>query len=101
VNGRGRKPLFLARQTYRRRRLADAARLYPFLAAFLFLLPVLWGPGAGERGGRATAGDGIYLMIAWAALILGAVLLSRALRRIGQETPGADGTTGGAGEGGE
>lgn len=76
---RPRQPLFLARQSYRQRRLMDAARLLPVLGAFLFLLPVLWGPRPGTVEGRATASDGIYIFLAWAGLILAAFLMSRAL----------------------
>lgn len=73
-------PLFLARASYRRRRLIDAARLLPFAGAFLFLLPVLWGPtGSQPTAARDTASDGLYLMIAWAALVLGAALLAPGL----------------------
>lgn len=52
----GREPLFLARQTYRRRRVADAARLLPVLGgALLFMLPLLGGAaGAGDGGGAQT-----------------------------------------------
>ncbi|MFC2968735.1 hypothetical protein [Acidimangrovimonas pyrenivorans] len=73
-----RQPLFLARQSYRRRRLMDAARLLPILGACLFLLPILWAPQPGEAP-RSTAHDGIYLFIAWAGLILAAVPMARAL----------------------
>lgn len=72
-----RQPLFLARQNYRRRRVMDAARLLPVLAGFLFLMPALW--GGGGQGRRPTASDGIYLILAWGALILMAFLISRAL----------------------
>lgn len=80
-----RQPLFLARQSYRRRRLMDAARLLPVLGACLFLLPILWPPQPGEAP-RSTAHDGIYLFIVWAGLIVAAVLMARALA---PETEGA------------
>ncbi len=35
------RPLFLARAPYRRRRLRDAARLLPVVGGFLLLLPLL------------------------------------------------------------
>nr|WP_244521075.1 hypothetical protein [Allgaiera indica] len=63
----------------------DAARMLPFLGAFLFLVPVLWG-GEGGRA-RATAGDGIYLILAWAALIVAAFVVSRALTRSAEAPP--------------
>lgn len=70
-------PLFLRPASYRRRRRRDAARLLPFLGAFLFLLPILWAPQDTFR--RDTAPDGIYLFLAWAGLILLAFAISRSL----------------------
>ena len=42
---RPRQPLFLARATYRRRRLRDAARLLPVVGVFLLAQPLLWPQG--------------------------------------------------------
>jgi len=64
---RPRAPLFLARRSYRRRRLRDAARLIPVLGVFFFLLPVLWAPGATPA--PDTARMGIYLFAVWGVLI--------------------------------
>jgi hypothetical protein len=73
------EPLFLARRTYRRRRLMDALRLLPWLGAFLFGLPLLWGD--------PTAAQGLlYLFAVWALLIV----LSFALARRLVQDPGAD-----------
>ncbi len=69
-----RAPLFVARQSYRRRRLRDGARLLPLFGAFLFLLPMLWAPRDGADRGTAT--DGIYLFAVWAGLIVVAAILS-------------------------
>lgn len=69
-----RPPLFVARTTYRRRRLADAARMLPVLGMVLMLLPMLWAPAA--DGTRSTATDGIYLFVIWGALIGAAALLA-------------------------
>lgn len=69
-----REPLFLARQSYRRRRLEDAARLLPVLGVFLFLLPLL-APGVG------TAAQGLYLFAAWFALIVATAIIARGLTR--------------------
>jgi hypothetical protein len=74
-----RQPLYLARESYRRRRLTDAARLLPVLGLLLIGLPILWEPGAAE--GPVTAGAKLYLFSVWFALILAAFLLSRALSR--------------------
>ena len=57
------EPLFLARQTYRRRRLMDALRLLPWLGVFLFGLPLLW-------SAPATGAGLIYIFGAWAVLIV-------------------------------
>ncbi len=68
------EPLFLARDSYRRRRLGDAARLLPWLGGFAFLAPMLWAARAG------TAAGVVYLFGAWAVLIVLCALLSRRLR---------------------
>lgn len=64
---RPRRPLFLARIPYRRRRLRDAARLLPVFGAFLLILPVMWST-AGE-GLRITSGDVVYFFLIWLLLI--------------------------------
>lgn len=68
------RPLFLARQSYRARRVGDAARLFPVAAAVLFLAPVLFAPGA------HTSATMSFIFVVWALLIVGAFVLSRALR---------------------
>jgi hypothetical protein len=76
---RPRGPLFVERQSYRRRRLMDGARILPVLGFVLVLLPVLW-----TQGGRmGTAGQALYLFALWVALILAAWALSRPLGREG------------------
>jgi len=65
--------VFLERQTYRRRRLMDAARLLPVLGALMFAVPLLW-PGADDPGGAApvpTSRAIRYIFGVWALLILG------------------------------
>ena len=74
-----RPPLFLARQSYRRRRMTDAARLWPLLGAFFFMMPILWHPA--ETPEPDTAWGGLYLFVVWTGLILGAFILSRILSR--------------------
>jgi hypothetical protein len=71
-------PLFLERRSYRRRRLGDAARLLPVFGLVLILLPILWSPDA-TGAARTTAWEGVYLFVVWAALIVIAAVLSRAL----------------------
>ena len=63
---RPKRPLFLARAPYRRRRLRDAARLLPVLGMFLLLLPLLWTPDAGMA---LQSGDVVYFFAVWLVLI--------------------------------
>lgn len=71
------RPLFLGRQTYRLRRVMDAARLLPILGFFFFLLPILWGNGPSVA--RSTAADALYLFLVWPLLILAAFVIARVL----------------------
>ncbi|MBI1219675.1 MAG: hypothetical protein GC186_14130 [Rhodobacteraceae bacterium] len=72
-----RRALFLARRSYRLRRMMDAARLLPILGFMLFLMPILWGPATTDV--RPTAFDAVYLFLVWPALILAAFAIARAL----------------------
>lgn len=69
---RPRRPLFLGRIPYRRRRLRDAARLLPVFGTFLFILPALWSPvgEAGAEGQRLLSGDVVYFFTIWLVLVL-------------------------------
>lgn len=78
------EPVFLARDTYRRRRLQDAARFLPFLGAFLFVIPTVWAIGSRTSSGTA------YLFIVWFALIIVAGLISRRLMPDVGEVPPPD-----------
>ncbi len=69
--------LFVERQTYRRRRLQDAARLLPVLGLVLMMVPLLWTEGP---GGIAMSAAVIYLFVIWAALVVAAMVLSLYLR---------------------
>lgn len=82
---RPKPPLFLERESYRRRRVADAARVLPVLGALLFLLPLLWGPQTTPDPDTATGG--LYVFIVWAALIAAAFLLSRRLAASSRNRP--------------
>jgi len=70
-------PLFLARRSYRRRRVMDAARLLPVVGGFLIALPILWRPA--ETPGGETAQGVVYLFTVWALLIVAALVLARRL----------------------
>ena len=67
---RPRRPMFLARDPYRRRRLRDAARLLPVFGAFLMILPVLRSPP--DAAPRVTSGDVVYFFLIWLMLVLAA-----------------------------
>jgi cell division protein FtsW (lipid II flippase) len=82
-----RHPVFLARRTYRHRRLADAARLLPLAAGVLMILPLLW-QGPDEDPGTAMVM--FYIFGLWVALAGLAALLSRYLRASEPETGGPD-----------
>ena len=74
---RPKRPLFLARAPYRRRRLRDAARLMPILGAILLLLPLLWAP---ESRMSLASGDVIYFFTVWLVLIGLAAVFAPGLR---------------------
>lgn len=74
-----RPPLFVERQTYRRRRLVDAGRALPVLGLVLWFLPLLWLNGAEPmRASQAL----VYLFGIWIALPLAAMALNRAIGRL-------------------
>lgn len=75
---RPRRPLFLARAPYRRRRLRDAARILPVLGVFLLLMPLLWAP---EARMALTAQDVIYFFAVWLCLIVVAAAFAPGLSR--------------------
>lgn len=84
---RRREPLFLERQSYRRRRVKDLARLVPVLGLFIFLLPLLGGPDGISR----TAANLVYFFLAWFILIVMAWAISRQLCSEGLDgTPEVD-----------
>jgi hypothetical protein len=86
-------PAFLARASYRRRRIIDAARLLPVLGLFLFMLPILWRPA--ETPEPDTARGGLYLFAVWFGLIVAAFVLARVLSRAappgGEDAPPDEG----------
>ncbi|TRD23473.1 hypothetical protein [Palleronia caenipelagi] len=78
---RDRRPAFLDRAHYRRRRVMDAARVLPFAGLFLFFLPGLYG----SDNPHSTASTGLFLFGSWAGLIVAAAFLSRRLARIAED----------------
>lgn len=72
-----RPSVFLERETYRRRRIMDAARLLPILGLALFAIPLLWPTPAdvaasGEPVPMSAAV--LYVFGVWAFLIVLAFL---------------------------
>ena len=68
-----RRPLFLARAVYRRRRLRDAARLLPVFGFFLLMLPAF------GHSGQAEGGTAVFIFLVWGFLIALAALLAPGL----------------------
>jgi len=74
-----RSPQFLARESYRIRRLMDAARFLPVFGLVLLLLPLMRGTSGADVPPTAT--ETVYLFAVWIGLILAAFLMSLGLRR--------------------
>ncbi len=73
------RPVFFERQTYRRRRLVDAACVLPFLGVILWWLPLLWdGTEAPVSASRAL----VYIFTVWIALPVAAGLLIWSIGRL-------------------
>lgn len=72
-----RQPIFLARSSYRQRRLRDAIRVLPLTGVILILLPLLWTRGPEGPGNAQVL---IYVFAVWTLLILTSLLLTRKLR---------------------
>ncbi len=68
----GRSPVYLARASYRRRRLIDAQRLLPFLLLCLWLLPLLWGGEGTDQPLGAGSRSFVHVFVVWALGILAA-----------------------------
>jgi hypothetical protein len=82
---RPKPPLFLARASYRRRRLRDAARLLPIVGVFLLVLPTLW---VADGRIHLSGADLVYFFTVWLLLVVIAAVFSRGLRhgeRVGEE----------------
>lgn len=85
------RPLFLERQGYRRRRLADAAFLLPVFGVLLFCAPVLWplvdqagsatGPAPGTPSPVSMSSAILYVFGAWLVLIVLTAFFGGQVRR--------------------
>ncbi|WP_170572735.1 hypothetical protein [Ruegeria atlantica] len=78
-----RPSLFLERQSYRRRRLSDAARLLPFLGAALLAIPLLWPRDQSGPEDVPLSSAIFYIFTCWAALIIASLLFGFAAKRLG------------------
>ena len=83
------EPVFLERQSYRRRRWSDAARLMPVVGLILLILPLLWADQA------TTSGGILYIFWVWALLIAGTRVISRRLSDYDPFVEAKDGSEGG------
>ncbi len=83
-----RLPVFLARRHYRRRRVADAARLLPLTGAILFCLPLVW---KGSPEGASTVGAMLFVFGLWVVLVVLSAVIARHLRADETEHPARDG----------
>ncbi|MEQ9695502.1 hypothetical protein [Shimia sp. SDUM112013] len=86
-----RSPVFLERQSYRRRRLIDSIRMLPLIGALLWFIPVLW--PTGPVSVISTSQAIIYLFGCWLALIVLGLTFARAIKRFGLEEFDADDAT--------
>ena len=73
-------PVFLERETYRQRRLIDAARILPVVGAFLWMVPLLW-----PRGAVSMSSAMMFVFGIWVFLVAISAVLSR---RVHQEADG-------------
>lgn len=95
------RPVFLERDSYRRRRLSDAAFLLPVFGLILVCAPIMWPvpqgtPTAAETGTPAMSMSMAicYVFGVWALLILGAAVLGSKTRKWDQSQPAPDLTAG-------
>lgn len=77
------KPMFLERQSYRRRRIIDAWLILPVFGAFLVFIPLLWEEHS-VQDRPFLAEKGLYIFAVWFCLVAVSAVLSRLLTRIGR-----------------
>ncbi|SDD28596.1 hypothetical protein SAMN05421538_101286 [Paracoccus isoporae] len=70
------RPIFLERSAYRRRRLGDAAKLFPVVTLCALLVPVWLAPAA-----LSGAGGVIWIFSLWLTVVIASALLHRRLAR--------------------
>ena len=75
--------VFLERRGYKRRRLADAARVVPVVGGVLILMPLFWPETDGER--VSTVSAFLYVFGVWALMIAAAAVMAFLLSRREEE----------------
>ena len=78
-------PLFLERQSYRRRRLIDFIRMLPVIGAVLWAIPLLW--RSGPDSDVSTSVAIIYLFGVWLGMVVLSAVLAKLLK-IAEKQPG-------------
>ncbi|MCO4826134.1 MAG: hypothetical protein KC451_14905 [Amylibacter sp.] len=70
------RPIFLEPQSYRRRRLIDAARVLPVLGVILWMIPLLWPTGNSTSAQPVAMSSAIlYIFLVWLGMILVAICI--------------------------
>ncbi len=85
MSARSEKAVFLARASYRQRRLRDAMKVLPVVGVILWLFPLLW---QGE-GGTAVAVQyvfGVWVLLIALAAFLSAKLVPEAVGEASEDT---------------
>jgi type IV secretory pathway VirB2 component (pilin) len=72
---------FLAKDTYRKRRMRDLARAVPVIGVVLLAIPMLWSVAA------LNSGATVYIFVVWVLLILLAAAISRVVSTDTPKTP--------------
>lgn len=78
-------PVFLERQSYRRRRLIDLIRMLPLIGALLWAVPLLWSSGGAST--MPTSKAIIYLFAVWLGMVLFGAVLARLLKKAEDQDP--------------
>jgi hypothetical protein len=81
-------PLFLERSSYRQRRLQDAVRLFIFLGALLWMIPVLWPTSDADGTPVPMSAALFYVFGVWVLLILTAAALAFRAKNPPERTQG-------------
>lgn len=66
-------PIYLARASYRQRRLRDVVRVLPIVGFFAWIMPIMSGLIP------ATSTIGLYIFAVWVILIVVSALITRSL----------------------